>query len=88
MPFHDDVRLLPAGDDLSFEIDDLRADIAQLEDELQAAEHDLEQVAEVLRALGTSLWGRGIHFDIDVVEVTGLELTENQAAVIERLLLL
>ena len=75
-------------DDARADLDDLRADIAQLEDQLLGLEHDLTLVAEILRAGGATIWGPDLQFDVTVMEVDGLHLTEDQQAVVERLLLL
>lgn len=83
MGVYDDLRRFPAGDDPSLEVDDLRADISQLEDEIQGLEHDLALVAEIHRTLGLSVWG----MSVEVTEPSA-EVTEDQAAVLDRLALL
>lgn len=64
-------------------IDDLRADLSEREDEILGLEHDLEQIAEVHRALGLTIWGQHV-----TVEVNEVQVTEDHAAVLERLALL
>lgn len=72
----------PPTDD-SHELDDLRADISQLEDRLLGLEHDLELIAEVHRALDLTAWGQTAYVGVERARVT-----EDQAAVLDRLSML
>ena len=69
------------------DLDDARADIAQLEDQLLGLEHDLTLVAEILRGFGITVWGQNATVDAEAAGC-GLEVTEDQAAVLDRLSML
>lgn len=64
-----------------FEVDDLRADIAELEDQVLGLEHDLDEVAKILRRLTPWFDTLGTMYLQDELDVT-----EDEQAVLERLL--
>jgi hypothetical protein len=86
MPFNTAHRMEPFDIDGPDEIDDLRADNADLQDALLGLEHDLDRVAEVIRAFGITVWG-GVATASGESD-NGVELTEDQAAVLDRLSML